>query len=259
MFCHKQKLSEKKNRGLLSGILYGIIPHIGCIGFIVFSVLGVTAATAAFRPLLLNPYFFHLLIALSLVFATLSAVFYLKRNGILSRKGIKRKKGYLFTLYGTTVAVNLILFMVIFPVVANMSEGSGFTASLWGALGRGEEAPLEEGMSRVSLKVDIPCPGHAPLISGELRTIEGVENISYRFPDYFDVTYMEEETSVSEIVSLAVFERYAAEVMEEKTSFMAESVEAAEEAPDIETQNKSSICLAGCVGKSGGCGCACGR
>jgi hypothetical protein len=210
--CHKQK----KEKGFLKGVGCGLIPHIGCIGFILFSILGVTAATAIFRPFLLNPYFFHILIAISVIFATISAMLYLKKGEALSFEGVKNNKGYLFTLYGSTVTINLLLFMIIFPIAANISTGSGFTTAILQSFGRGEKVELTEGTSRISLKVDIPCPGHAPLISGEVNRIEGVKNISFRFPDYFDVTYDIKKTSKDDILDLEIFQTYKALVVEEE-------------------------------------------
>jgi len=209
-----QKNKEnKKRKGILSGLIYGLIPHIGCIGFIIFSILGVTAATAAFRPLLLNRYFFHILILISFVFATISALVYLKKNGILSFHGIKRKKGYLLTLYGTTIGVNLILFMLIFPIMANVGAGTSFAAALSSAFFGQENIQVKEGESLLSIKVDIPCSGHAPLITGELRAISGVENVRFKFPNLFDVNYDSQRTSQQEILSLELFNTYKATVV----------------------------------------------
>ncbi len=214
MRCHNQK----KEKSFLKGVSFGLIPHIGCIGFIVFSVLGVTTATTIFRPFLLNPYFFQILIAISVIFATISAILYLKRNASFSLDGIKNNKKYLFTLYGSTVAINLLLFMIIFPVAANISTGSGFTASLLRSFGKGGEVELTEGTSRISLKVNIPCPGHAPLISGEANEIEGVKDVGFSFPDYFDITYDPEKTSKNKILALEIFQTYEASVVEETES-----------------------------------------
>ncbi|MBZ1349002.1 MAG: hypothetical protein KY053_02125 [Candidatus Liptonbacteria bacterium] len=207
--CNKS--SQKK--GIFSGILYGLIPHIGCIGFIVFSILGVTAATAIFRPFLLNPYFFHILIVISFVFATISAIIYLKKNTILSFLGIKRKWKYLLTLYGTTIGINLLLFMLIFPVLATLDVEDGLSLAAISRVFIGAENDIESLLSSATLQVAIPCPGHAPLITGELKTIQGVEKISYRFPNKFIVNYNPEETSKQEIVSLDVFKTYKAEII----------------------------------------------
>ncbi|HQM95295.1 MAG TPA: hypothetical protein PLJ66_06380, partial [Methanofastidiosum sp.] len=59
-------------------MVYGLVPHIGCIGFIVGSVLGVSVLMQFFRPLLMSRYFFYGLVALSLGFATVSVVLYLR-------------------------------------------------------------------------------------------------------------------------------------------------------------------------------------
>jgi len=62
----------------------------------------------------------------------------------------------------------------------------------------------------ITLRVDIPCPGHAPLITSELRTIEGVEDVQYRFPNKFVVNYNSQITSKDQILALDVFNTYKA-------------------------------------------------
>lgn len=188
---------KKEGKGFWSGLIYGLVPHTGCIAFIIFTILGVTALTKFFKPLLLNPYFFYILLALSFVFATISATIYLRRYKLLSLNGAKRKWKYLSVLYGTTVGVNLLLFMVIFPMAANIASATPTGASI-------------ADLSEITLQVKIPCPGHAPLITEELKTIDGVNSIKFRFPNYFDVKYTSTKTSQKEILSLEVFNTYPA-------------------------------------------------
>ena len=171
-------------------------------------------ATAIFRPFLLNPYFFHILIAISFVFATISAVIYLKKNTILSFRGIKRKWKYLLTLYGTTIGINLLLFMVIFPIAANLNSGAGLGATIIDTFGSNREFQLSESRALTTLQVAIPCPGHASLIIGELKKISGVENVKFRFPNLFDVGYNFQKTTQGEILSLEVFNTYKATIAE---------------------------------------------
>jgi len=204
------------------GIIYGIIPHTTCIAYILASVLGATIATQFLKPLLLNPYFFYLLIFISLIFATVSAVIYLKRQGFITFNKtedgleinfspglIRRKWKYLSTLYGATIGVNLLFLMVIFPLLANVSvaapstDGNTFIAGQY------------NNVSSIKLKVDIPCPGHAPLIQQELRSIDGVLDVKYTFPDVFDVKYDPTKTSKQQILSLEVFKTYRATILEE--------------------------------------------
>lgn len=209
--------NSKKNIG--QGILYGVIPHIGCIAFIIASVLGATLLTQLFRPLLMNRYFFYILIGISFLFATISAVIYLKRQGFITSnidKGkfeinvssqiFKRKWKYLSTMYGTTIGVNLLLFLVIFPLLANVSL---FPTSVAGA-----SAGISS-LSSIKLKVDIPCSGHASLISGELKTINGIDGVQFSLPNTFDVTYDPAKTSKDQILSLEVFKTYKATVLSE--------------------------------------------
>lgn len=246
--CDEEKQEDKKKRGFWTGLLYGLIPHIGCIAFIVFTILGVTAATSLFKPLLLNPYFFHILVALSIVFATISAFLYLKKQGFirkgLIRAGLKRKWKYLLTLYGTTVGINLLLFMIIFPIAANFNSGTTFTAAVIGAFGGGGELELSDSDSLITLQVKIPCPGHAPLIIGELKTIDGVSAVKFKFPNSFDVGYNPEKTSREQILSLDVFNTYKATVLT---------------ALNEDKGNVEGLLSSCCTGAAGaGCGCGCG-
>jgi len=139
---------QTNKTSIKQGIVYGLIPHIGCIAFIIGSVLGVTVLTQFFRPLLLNPYFFDYLIALSLGFATLSSFLYLRRNGLLSTVGAKRKWKYLSTMYGSTIGINLLLFLVIFPLLANVSFATP-TGNLLALNSNGNLASLK--LSRYSM------------------------------------------------------------------------------------------------------------
>jgi len=226
---------ERAPKGFLKGILYGLAPHTFCIAFVIFTILGATVATAFLKPLLLNRYFFYILIALSFVFATISAIFYLKRNGILSFPGIKKKWRYFSILYGATILVNLLFFMVIFPIVANLN----FNPT------RQSAALIEKTLlSSLTLKVDIPCPGHAPLITTELKKINGVKDVKFSFPNLFDVKYNSLKTSKEEILSLDVFQTYSATVVSEATGNAEESL-----------GNAGSCSSCG----GGGCGCGCGR
>jgi hypothetical protein len=204
--CNKKNIKEENNKkGILRGIFYGLLPHTFCIAFAVFTIIGTTAATAILKPLLMNRFFFYILIALSFVFASLSAAFYLKRNGILSREGVKRKWRYLIILYGTTIIVNLLFFMVIFPALANM-KSNNLSPSL-------QTAQMEGSQSFLTLKVEVPCSGHAPLIIDELSKIDGIEKVKFRSPNLFDVTYNSNKTNKEIILSLEIFKTYKATII----------------------------------------------
>ena len=239
--CCGRAKGSKKGKGFLSGLIYGLVPHTGCIAFIVFTILGVTTATSFFRPLLMNRYFFHILILLSFIFATISAAIYLRKHKSLSMEGIKRKKRYLTILYGTSIGINVLLFMIIFPLAANMTGATGAVVA-------------GESISQMTLKVDIPCPGHAPLISESLKTLSGVKSVTYRFPNYFDVSYSPSESPKSELLSLDVFGPYPAEVIEET---QAAGTAANYEGDEQTTQTTTEPAPQGC-GSCGGCSGACG-
>jgi len=167
-----------------------------------FYCIGVNGSDHVFKAL--NSYFFYFLIALSFIFATISAVIYLRRGGILSLGGAKRKWRYLTILYGTTVSVNLLFFMVIFPAVANFSLGDAKLA-----------AAVENALlSSTTLEVAIPCSGHAPLITTELNRVSGVTNVKFRLPNLFEVTYDQVKTSRDALLSLEIFKEYKATIKE---------------------------------------------
>ena len=116
--------------------------------------------------------------------------------------GIRRKWRYLVTMYGTTIGVNLLLFLLIFPMLANVSAAGGNGA---------------ESDSTVMFSVNIPCSGHAPLISEELKTIDGVNAIKYSFPNNFEVSFDSAKTSKQEMLDLEVFDEYPATVIDSDT------------------------------------------
>lgn len=199
--CSTASGGEKK--GFWSGLVYGLIPHTFCIVFIVFSIIGATTATIFFKKLLILPYFFQILIGFSFFFATLSAAFYLKRLNCLSLVGLKRKWHYLLTLYGVTMLVNLLFFMVIFPVMANFNQPITKEA---------EKLAQSNGnyLSLGTLRVDIPCPGHATLIMSELQKSAGIITVNFKFPNLFEVTYDQNTITREKILNQEIFKKFKA-------------------------------------------------
>jgi hypothetical protein len=122
----------------------------------------------------------------------------------LSGLGAKRKWKYLTGMYGSTIGINLLLFLIIFPILANASP----TNITGGALS--EQAPY---VSTIKLQVDIPCSGHAPLITNELKTISGVLGVRFSFPNVLEVTYDNTKTTQQQILALGVFGEYPAKVL----------------------------------------------
>ncbi|HLD58230.1 MAG TPA: cation transporter [archaeon] len=198
------KNSGKANSSLKQGILFGIVPHIGCIAFILASVFGATVAIEFFKPLLLNPLFFYILIGISFLFAGISAMFYLKRNKILSLRGIMMKKKYIATMFSSTIGINMLFFFFIFPMAASL--GMGTAQGSPGSLGANY---------LLTLQVDIPCAGHAPLISNELKGLEGVSKVSFEFPNFFRVECDLSKAPKEKILSLEVFKTYGAKIVSE--------------------------------------------
>jgi hypothetical protein len=190
--------NQSGKRGILSGVFYGLLPHAFCIGFIIFSVIGAGMVTAVFKKFLLIPYFFHFLVIISFLMATLSAAIYLKKNKCLCAAGIKNKWKYLAMLYSVTVLTNLLMFSVVFPALANANPVAA--------------ANQTAQLADLSIKVQIPCSGHAPLIIDELKKDGGVGGIKFELPDIFEIKYDAEKTSPQEIISLEIFKTYKATI-----------------------------------------------
>jgi len=233
--CQPKK--EYKGDNPLMGLAYGIIPHTGCILFIIAAILGSTLLLGFFKPLLMNRNIFYYLILISIGFATISSFFYLRKHRCLSAKGIKSKKAYLSIMYGSTIGINLILFFLIFPFLANIDSVSAEQAN-------------NQGLSLLEISVDIPCPGHAPLITNEVKTIQGVEGSKFTFPNDFKVYYNPKITNKNEILNLKVFNEYPATILSETSN---------QETPTQTEQKPAATgsCSGGCGGP-GTCGGSCG-
>jgi copper chaperone CopZ len=104
--------------------------------------------------------------------------------------------------------------MIIFPLLANVSAFSSSTTGAFVGVASNENV---NSISSIRLKVDIPCSGHAPLISQELKSINGVVGVQFSFPNIFDVEYDSTKTSKQQILSLDVFKTYKATVLESTT------------------------------------------
>jgi len=198
--CCESHVKKKDANGLWEGIVYAITPHSFCILFVVFSAIGSAAGMAFAKDFLANRNAFLIIFIISILFAVLSALLYLKRKNSISIEGVKNNWKYLSILFGTIIAVNFFLFFYIFPATANMNSGNASGESL-------------SNLSSLEMKVDIPCPGHAPLITNELRKVLGVSFVSYKNPDLFKVYYDQAVVSEQDIFSLDIFDNFKAEIL----------------------------------------------
>jgi len=245
----KKRGRDKSAQGtLLEGAIYGLLPHTGCIAFIAASILGATFLMDLFKPLLMSRYFFYGLIVVSFVFATASAAIYLKNNGLLSTKGIVKKWKYLLTMYSSTIGVNVLFFFFIFPMLANVSSAQIPPASGQQQMANGQldssigAAEQGSALSTLTLKVDIPCSGHAPLISNEVKSVVGVKSVEFKTPNTFEIKY-EGEGIRERILGLEVFKEYPATVLSGTVNANAAGVQPLGQ--DVQPFEKSA----------GGCGC----
>lgn len=67
-----------------------------------------------------------------------------------------------------------------------------------------------ENLSSITLKVSIPCGGHAYLIKNALKNLEGIKRIEYNPITTFIVYYDADKTSEQEILNLDIFKDYSA-------------------------------------------------
>lgn len=187
--------AKKESKGFWQGALYGLLPHSICIPFIVASLVGATFLTNLIKPLMLSSALFYVLIGISIAAATLSSLIYLKRHNFLHKEGIRRKWKYLSWMYGLTIGINLLFFMLILPLFATSSSA------------------IPEGVNsaQISLKVQIPCGGHAPLITQELQKVEGVQGIKFNLPNYFKINYNPQKVTPQQILSLPIFQYFPAQ------------------------------------------------
>jgi hypothetical protein len=200
-YCCSSNSDKDKPAGFLKGLLFGLIPHSFCIAFIVFTIIGSTIATSLMKNILLIPNFFQLLLVFSFLMSLISAGIYLKRINLLSLKGVATKWKYLSILIGTTVGVNLLFFKVVFPAVANVN----FQET--------KKISQIAGIQNITLKVNIPCSGHAPLISQEIKKISGITDVKFISPDLFAISFDSTRTNRDEIMNLEIFKTFLSTII----------------------------------------------
>lgn len=190
--CCQPKCQHKSN--FWSGIIYGIIPHTFCILFFILSIVGAASGAAIAKRFLLIPNFFLLLTVLSILSATLATIFYLKKNKCCTIAGLKNKAKYVSTLYAITIITNIFFIYIVMPALANNQN---------------QEVPNNlTALSIATIEVQLPCPGHAPLITEEIKTIPGVKTVTFRMSRTFEIAYDPKATSIEEIKALTIFKTF---------------------------------------------------
>ncbi|MDD5148606.1 MAG: hypothetical protein PHD95_02655 [Candidatus ainarchaeum sp.] len=72
--------------------------------------------------------------------------------------------------------------------------------------------PANNSISKITLQVQIPCQGHAPLSSGELKKISGIEGVQFSLPNYFEVSFNPAKTSKEQILAAGIFRQFPAKI-----------------------------------------------
>lgn len=183
------KKEDSVSHGLKNGLISALIPHIGCFAFIVLTLLGITVGATFFKKFLLARWSFPVLILLSFLLAGISSFFYLKKNCCAN------KAKYIGILFISVLFVNGFLFYGIFPLMTNIST-----------LGGGE---VIANLQELKIKVAIPCTGHAPLITDELKKA-GAGEISFSVPDVFDIKFDSQKVSREELLGLVILQEFKA-------------------------------------------------
>jgi len=184
---------NQKNSALI-GALYGLIPHIFCLLFIFASTIGALGATTFAKKALLIPHIFPIMLGASLFFATLSAVFYLEKNAKLCCAGLLEKWKYLATLCIATIGINAFIILFVFPTTINATAPDNFLQT--------------EKLSTITVKVGIPCSGHAALIIDELSKLAGIGSVTFKMPNVFKITYDNTSLSSEEIERAEIFKTF---------------------------------------------------
>lgn len=192
----KKKCCNK--RVIKKGIIYGLIPHCTCFLFILFTLIGITTISGFLKLFLTNALFPYIFIGISVSLPLITTYFYLKKESSLSFNGLKNNYKYIVTLFSTVLIINLIVVKIIFPTIINYNNTN-------------EVKGLQT--SKITLEVDIPCPAHAFLIIEELQDINGITNVQYRLPNFFDISYSQEKIDIENILSIEIFKEFEGKII----------------------------------------------
>lgn len=179
--------------GVIRGLAFGLIPHLFCILFIIFSIIGATIATTFTQKILLMPNLFPALVIISIVFATIASIFHLRIGECKCDEEVKGRKRFVLAMFVATLIANVTMMYVIFPAIAKT---------------RNNNITIESSLSVITVKVAIPCTGHAPLIINEIGTLPGIVRVDFDSPDIFQITYDPQTANIDQIVALNVFETF---------------------------------------------------
>lgn len=71
----------------------------------------------------------------------------------------------------------------------------------------------KDANTKLTLQVNIPCPGHAGLIGYELQKLEGIKSIDFNIPSLFDIYYDSSKVSKENILNTKIFKEYPAQII----------------------------------------------
>jgi len=71
---------------------------------------------------------------------------------------------------------------------------------------------IGSNLEKITIKVNIPCSGHASLIQSYLMQA-GVSDVKFRTPNLFDIYYDPSKISKEQIMNINIFQEYPAKIM----------------------------------------------
>lgn len=207
--CHfEEKVCDKSEKSWLFGLIYGILPHSFCIAFVVFAFLGSVTMTSFVGKFLLIQNFFYILVLISLIFATISAIIYLRKQNCFCLSGIRKKWKYLSILFFVTIFSNLFIFKIIMPVLAKVEIET-----------ENKEVLANNDFSEILISVEIPCAGHSFLIIDEINKNFKDVFVKFQEPNEFLIKYDKKSLNKEDILNLEVFKTYKATIVQEDLNF----------------------------------------
>ncbi|MFH0857766.1 MAG: hypothetical protein V1848_03400 [Candidatus Magasanikbacteria bacterium] len=82
---------------------------------------------------------------------------------------------------------------MVFPLMANYSTDYAYGIQ-------------EQNTMKVQL--DIPCTGHAPFITNELKKVDGITQVRFQIPSTFTLSYDSHIITEEEIKKLPIFQEF---------------------------------------------------
>jgi len=125
-------------------------------------------------------------------------------------KGHNKAQDMHMRILGATLILTVISVFILFLMPQLIRGESSNVAQRLQAGSDGSSQDYGGEYSIIKLKVDIPCPGHGPLIVNELKKLDGVIDVAFGYTLVFGVTYDSSRISKQQILAAPIFRTYKA-------------------------------------------------